>query len=1195
MSEQSSRLAIILDSAAAQRNSDTLASSLNRLTQRGERAVESTDAFSASLKRMAATAAGALSISAVLKYSDSWMTLSNKLANATKASETQLEVMKRVFDISQETRASLDGTATLYARLERGTREYGTSATELAKLTTIINQGFAVSGATAQEAENAIIQLSQGIASGVLRGEEFNSVAEQGSRLMVALADSLGVNIGQLRAMAAQGKLTNDVVVNGLLSQGDAIAKEFANTTATLSQGLLIANNNLTKFLGDDELIKSFSAGLRDLAVSGSENLESLTEVFLIGAGVIGARYVGALANASKEKLRIMTASAAQAKSEAAVTAAAEQAALSTLRRVNADKAAIQTSHAKMMQEYEGIKATNAASVAEVKLAQAEVNSIKVKISQIEAEKALEVQRAKSQISEQGRIATATRMAELQQSSLVLTRQLAVAETATANARAAAISTAEAKITASRSAMTAATVAATNATNTYTAAQSAAAASARAASGSLNLLKGSLALVGGPVGFAMLAGAGLYYYSQQAEQAREKTRAFTDEIPGLISNLKKLNKVELDSVSVKLIKNVSQLKEDLATADAGIESLKGTYLRAQKVVDSGKGLSWDRQEAVEAAKKASDDLKLAYAERQAIVTKLSLAEEAQAKVNQQLSSVVVEQMHVARQQSDALESAETKVRMLADAQSFLAQKLGISTNAMKQFNAQSLLLNYGGDDANKFIQGLKQQVELSEKTGKARAQLAAEQAAMRSGANPEGIKEAIRLAGIEYDNLEKQRELTKSKNATYSESAAQKMLSSLKEQQMVLIQQRDTSSSLGSQQQALVKWEQQLADIKSKKTLTADQKSLLANAELITLEMKRNAEIEKAIQSKETEVKIAAFHKQQMDESLQTLRQYNQTLAMAGMGSLAQGRMQERFRVEEEYMKKKDTLTAQFNDKSSGMTKEMYEKETQFISDELQKRLSMLEGFHNQQDIMRGNWTLGVNMALQNYMDNARNYSQQAEGFITSSLQNITDGAANALTDITTNSKNALEAIGDFFGDMTKSVIKDLIRIFIQAQITNAMTGLFGGGIMGSSQVKTFNAGLNGLNLTGMAHSGIDRVPKTGTWLLEEGERVMTQDTSARLDNVLDALTRSTSPDVFAMKYLHPSNQTNNTTNNTNAENNSEQSATYIINQTVQVYGNGEKALAEVVKVAANRGAKAAVAEIQRDFATNGKTRKLLE
>lgn len=129
-----------------------------------------------SLSNVAKSLTAYLSVSAVAGYADAWTDLSNKLANSIRQNERLVDVTERVFDISQRTRSSLNGTATLYARLERGTREYNTSAADLAKLTTIINQGFVVSGATAQEAENAIIQLSQGIASGVLRGEEFNSV-----------------------------------------------------------------------------------------------------------------------------------------------------------------------------------------------------------------------------------------------------------------------------------------------------------------------------------------------------------------------------------------------------------------------------------------------------------------------------------------------------------------------------------------------------------------------------------------------------------------------------------------------------------------------------------------------------------------------------------------------------------------------------------------------------------------------------------------------------------------------------------------------------------------------------------------------------------------------------------------------------------------------------------------------------------
>ncbi|WP_425595021.1 tape measure protein [Morganella morganii] len=228
---------------------------------------------------------------------------------------------ERVFNISQDTRSSLDATATLYARLERGTRQYNTSAEDLAKLTTIINQGFIVSGATAQEAENAIIQLSQGIASGVLRGEEFNSVSEQGSRLMVALADSMGVSIGQLRAMAAEGKLTTDVVVNGLLSQGAAIGDEFSKTTQTMSQALQEAGNNITKFFGNSSTVQSFIGGFNDSVVVVSENLDSLTNILVIAAGVIGSRYAGALALAGAAQVK-------KARDTMAVAAASRQAAV---------------------------------------------------------------------------------------------------------------------------------------------------------------------------------------------------------------------------------------------------------------------------------------------------------------------------------------------------------------------------------------------------------------------------------------------------------------------------------------------------------------------------------------------------------------------------------------------------------------------------------------------------------------------------------------------------------------------------------------------------------------------------------------------------------------------------------------------------------------------------------------------------
>ncbi|MDM3618182.1 tape measure protein [Proteus mirabilis] len=334
--------------------------SFNRTSQ----SVNNTERSMLSLSKVAASLAGYLSASMVASYSEAWTELNNKLSNSVRASESLVDVTQRVFDISQATRSSLDATATLYARLERGTREYNTSAEDLAKLTSIINQGFIVSGATAQEAENAIIQLSQGIASGVLRGEEFNSVAEQGSRLMVALADSMGVGIGQLRKMAAEGKLTTDVVVKGLLSQGDAIGKEFAKTTRTMSQAFQEAGNNLTKFLGENTTIKSTISAFSDAVIAVSKNLDELSSALTVITAVVGSRYVAALAMAAKSKIQMAIASRESSIAELQSAKASEYAANASVRKAQADLASARSAVALAQAEYNVAKGTLAEATA---------------------------------------------------------------------------------------------------------------------------------------------------------------------------------------------------------------------------------------------------------------------------------------------------------------------------------------------------------------------------------------------------------------------------------------------------------------------------------------------------------------------------------------------------------------------------------------------------------------------------------------------------------------------------------------------------------------------------------------------------------------------------------------------------------------------------------------------------------------
>ncbi|WP_447871984.1 tape measure protein [Serratia fonticola] len=304
------------------------------------RAVNNTEKSMLSLSGVAAALASALSIQQVAKYAEAWTVVNNKLANSIKPHEDLGDAVNRVFNLAQDTRTELDATASLYSRLERATRQAGTSTEDLARLTTIINQAFIVSGATAQEAESAIIQLSQGLASGTLRGEEYNSVNEQGNRLIVALSESLGVGAGKLREMAFAGKLTTDIVVDGLLKQGDAIGKEFANTVTTMGQAFSVATNNITKFVGESTTVKSAYNAFNSSIVTISENLDSLSTAVMAIAAVFGSRFVGALVMASAAKVKGALDAQTLARAELQTAQAAQFAANATLRKAIADKEA---------------------------------------------------------------------------------------------------------------------------------------------------------------------------------------------------------------------------------------------------------------------------------------------------------------------------------------------------------------------------------------------------------------------------------------------------------------------------------------------------------------------------------------------------------------------------------------------------------------------------------------------------------------------------------------------------------------------------------------------------------------------------------------------------------------------------------------------------------------------------------------
>ncbi|HDS7794599.1 TPA: tape measure protein [Raoultella ornithinolytica] len=749
------------------------------------RAVNSTERSMSSLSGVAVALTAALSVKQVAEYADAWATVNNKLSNSLRPNEQLVDVTQRVFDITQQTRGSLDATASLYARLERATRQYGTSAGDLSKLTTIINQGFVVSGATAQEAENAIIQLSQGLASGALRGEEFNSVNEQGNRLIVALADSMGVSIGEMRNMAAQGKLTTDVVVNGLLSQGAVIGKEFANTTTTISQALQVAGNNVTKFFGENSTVKTGAAIFNDSVITASENIGILSGALVAVAAVLGSRYVGALAMSTAAKIQDTAASIAQSKASAVSAKDAEIEAAAKLRLAEVEKSATISALSLAEGRLATLRATNASVAAEVKLAEAQTAEIRTQIAQIQSEKALETQRLKAQISDQGRIATATRMAELRQAEAALTTQLARAESASQNARATAIAQAEAQVSTSRLAAADATATATAANARYIASQEAATVASRAASVAGGLLRGALGLIGGPAGVAMLAAAAIFYFWQKAQQAREEALRFADSLDRVNDSMKSMNNTQLSGTIADANKSIRVQKDEIADLQSEVDSLRSRYQNftpeAQAVAEAmGQGADFARQQAEVSDQLAQKSRDLANAQE-----KLARTQDTAAEANRTLTNNMLTSMGVHDGLIEKGWSLEQVQGAVAKAFGNTADEINRANQAGQNFNPKALQVSPPTADGDKVILNLEEQNELLKiQDERQRAVTKARMQAAKVTDNPNQISKAGDLAGENYDlqKAEEARQETQRKgeqqdkrSASAAESVAQKL------------------------------------------------------------------------------------------------------------------------------------------------------------------------------------------------------------------------------------------------------------------------------------------------------------------------------------------------------------------------------------------------------------------------------------
>jgi tape measure domain-containing protein len=254
------------------------------IEQSTTRAAQSVEAMGASLKTAGRAAVGALVVSEVLSYAraladvaDAASMVNSKLALVAGSAQNTTLVYGELFKVAQSSRVGFSELADTYAQIARSAADSGISQERLIGVSKALSQAITVSGGSAQSASAAMVQLSQGLASGTLRGEELNSILEQTPRVAQGIAQGLGVSIGALRKLGTEGKLTTDAVIGALEKAAPAIAAEFDKITPTIGSALTTVSNSGLNLIGVLDKATGASAGTAKAILSISASIDSLS------------------------------------------------------------------------------------------------------------------------------------------------------------------------------------------------------------------------------------------------------------------------------------------------------------------------------------------------------------------------------------------------------------------------------------------------------------------------------------------------------------------------------------------------------------------------------------------------------------------------------------------------------------------------------------------------------------------------------------------------------------------------------------------------------------------------------------------------------------------------------------------------------------------------------------------------------
>ncbi|ABF63552.1 Minor tail protein GP26 [Ruegeria sp. TM1040] len=278
-----------------------------RFVKGGNAAAGAATGLSAALRKtviqMGAVVGIAQSARAVGGAAESYTKMTNSLRAMGIEAGQAAGVLQSIADVANRTRAPLDATAQLYQRISIAGRDLGASQAEVLRFTENVGLALAQTGTSSQEASGALLQLSQAMAGGTVRAEEFNSILEGAFPIAQAAAnaiDGAAGSVGKLRQMVVEGEISSREFFEAILSQTDALEAAFEQTVPTISQAFGVLGNNFTMFIGQMDAATGASGVVAEAILMVADNLNTVAGIAVSAGVAVATAYAPAIWGAVK-------------------------------------------------------------------------------------------------------------------------------------------------------------------------------------------------------------------------------------------------------------------------------------------------------------------------------------------------------------------------------------------------------------------------------------------------------------------------------------------------------------------------------------------------------------------------------------------------------------------------------------------------------------------------------------------------------------------------------------------------------------------------------------------------------------------------------------------------------------------------------------------------------------------------------